>query len=107
VPPGAAIRAQGFVTGGFQNGSSWFVESRLPQVRPVIVADQGAPSIASGRYAFHIEASAGQGVVTEVSTNLADWAGLSTNTVGTGPLLFSDPAWASYPMRYYRLRSPP
>ncbi|MCP5523744.1 MAG: immunoglobulin domain-containing protein [Verrucomicrobiales bacterium] len=38
LPPGGTIRARGYVTGGRNNGSSWFVEARIGPPIPVLYA---------------------------------------------------------------------
>ena len=60
----------------------------------------------SGSFGFNLGGVIGQSVVVETSTNLATWTVLSTNTLTTVPLYFSDPAPKSSPQRYYRLRVP-
>jgi hypothetical protein len=47
-------------------------------------------------------------VVVEASTDLSNpsWYPLATNTLTTGSAYFSDPQWANYPSRFYRLRWP-
>ena len=43
-------------------------------------------------------------MVVESSTNLVNWTSLATNTLGNGPLYFSDPAAEDFPQRFYRAR---
>jgi hypothetical protein len=45
--------------------------------------------------------------VVEASTNFANatWLPLSTNTLTGGSSYFSDPKWANYSARFYRVRS--
>jgi hypothetical protein len=47
-------------------------------------------------------------VVVEASTTLANptWYPLATNTLASGPVYFSDPQWANYARRFYRLSWP-
>ena len=47
-------------------------------------------------------------VVVDACTDLTHpvWYPLQTNTLTSGPAYFSDPQWAEYPARFYRLRSP-
>ncbi len=47
-------------------------------------------------------------VVVEACKNMANpiWFAVSTNTLTGGSSSFSDPDWANYPARFYRLRSP-
>ena len=43
-------------------------------------------------------------MVIEASTNLVSWSALATNTLGDGPLYFSDPGTTNFPWRFYRAR---
>jgi len=47
-------------------------------------------------------------VVVEASADLGTptWLAVGTNTLTGGSAYFSDPDWANYPARFYRLRSP-
>jgi uncharacterized delta-60 repeat protein len=94
----SALRARGFITGGQGNGSGWFVES----TRPAIQTD----GFQLGHFETKIIGSPNQVVVVECSPNLLDWLALATNTLGIGPLYFSDPQWTNCPARFYRVRSP-
>jgi len=96
APACSALRARGFVTGGWANGSTWFVET----TRPAIHVD----GFRSGQLGFSIIGSSGQTVVVEGSTNLLDWISLETNTFGSGPWYFSDADSANLPWRFYRAR---
>ncbi len=103
----ATIRARGYVSGGQYNGSAWFVESTLavdPQTPPSIRAEEESFGIISNQFGFNVGGLAGQVVVVEGSSNLLHWTALSTNTLGSGPLYFSDPAWTEMPWRFYRVR---
>jgi uncharacterized delta-60 repeat protein len=60
--------------------------------------------IQSNHFTFQLSGQSNQAVVIETSTNLNDWLPLATNTLGIGPLPFSDPAPASLRMRVYRAR---
>jgi hypothetical protein len=42
--------------------------------------------------------------VLEASTNLTDWASLSTNTASGATLVFEDAAGTAFPRRFYRAR---
>lgn len=61
---------------------------------------------ANGQFGFSVEGAVGQAVVIETSPDLQTWTELQTNTLGSGPLPFTDPQPASLPSRFYRLRSP-
>ena len=101
LPGGVSIRARGTVNGGY--GTSWFVESWFPQRTPSILANDGGFGLRSNQFGFNFNGSAGQIVVVEGSTDLLNWTSLATNSLGTGPLFFSDPQNASLGNRFYRL----
>jgi hypothetical protein len=70
---------------------------------PTIRAD-GAMGFQAGQFGFDLTGIAGQAVVIEASTNLLNWAAISTNTLGSSPLYFNDPASTTVPVRFYRAR---
>jgi hypothetical protein len=109
VPQNSAIRARGFVTGGSNNGSTWFVESLLQlglPPPPIILVNDGHFGVSNGHFGFNFQAQLGQVVMIEASTNLHQWWVLQTNTLGIAPLYFRDLQWTNYPARFYRLRLP-
>jgi uncharacterized delta-60 repeat protein len=103
IPPGATVRARGFITGSGISG--YFVEDWLFQRSLAILAGDGDFGIRAGRFGFNVTGSPSQSAVIEASTNLATWTALYTNTFGGSPLYFSDPSWTNSPAQYYRLRS--
>jgi uncharacterized delta-60 repeat protein len=103
IPSGSIIRARGWVTGGYFNGSAWFVESTLAS-RPVMAQD-GNFGMRSNQFGFNTRANAGQVVVIEASTNLANWMAIQTNVVtASGIFYFTDPDSARFTRRMYRAR---
>lgn len=58
----------------------------------------------SNHFGFDITGESNQVVVVEGSTNLVNWMALKTNTIGAGPLPFTDNASASFSKRFYRAR---
>jgi hypothetical protein len=76
-------------------------------VRPVIMVNDGTFGMRTNRFGFNVTGTAGQVVIVEGSTNLANWLPLQTNTLGSGPLYFSDPATGAFPWRFYRARVGP
>jgi hypothetical protein len=62
----------------------------------------------TNRFGFNITGNNGLTIVIVGSTELSSpvWMPLSTNTITAGSVYFSDPQWASYSHRFYRLRSP-
>ena len=73
---------------------------------PTILLNDGSFGVRSNRFGFNVSAGAGQVVVVETSTNLVNWTGVATITLTNRSAYFSDPQWANYPARFYRLRSP-
>ncbi len=73
---------------------------------PTILLNDGSFGVRSNRFGFSVSASAGQVVVVETSPDLVDWTGVATITLTNRSAYFSDPQWANYPARFYRLRSP-
>ena len=111
VPNNATIRARGFVTGGYFNGSTWFVESTLTggtQNPPAILVNDGSFDVRSNRFGFNLKALPGQAVVVEASTNFVSWKPIHTNLMGNlGVFWFSDAQFGLYPRRFYRARLHP
>ncbi len=67
------------------------------------------PSLDDGRvianeFGFNITGYPSQVAVVETSINLLNWIPLQTNTLGVGPLSFTDPTSANFPNRFYRAR---
>ena len=77
-----------------------FFAGALPP--PALCAGSG--SMGGGRFGFNLAGVAGQTVVVEASTNLINWTGLATNTLGVDPLRFVDPSPTNRPLRFYRAR---
>ena len=109
-PTNGTIRARGYVTGGQYDGSSWFVETDLPvtgvaTTPPAILVNDPSFGFTSNRFGFKFSGGAGQVVIVEVSTNLASWTPVATNTLGATPSYFVEPYSGFLPQRFYRLRS--
>jgi hypothetical protein len=62
----------------------------------------------SNEFGFNITGTTNIPIVVEASANLAtaSWTALLTCTLTNGSIHFSDPQWADYPARFYRIRSP-
>ncbi len=105
LPPGTFVRARGFVTGGYLNGSSWFVEQTVvaPPSLAILTQDSRFGFIAN-QFGFAFTGLSGQLVIVEGSSDLSNWLPLATNTLGADPSYFSEPASPSVPRRFYRLR---
>ncbi len=67
-----------------------------------------APGVRSNRFSFTVTGTANIPVVVEATTNLANnsWVPLQSSTITNGSVYFSDPAWKSYWLRWYRIRWP-
>jgi sugar lactone lactonase YvrE len=72
---------------------------------PTILLNDGTFGVRSNRFGFSVSASAGQVVVVETSTDLVNWTGLATITVGASPFYFSDPAPPNLRCWFYRVRA--
>ena len=75
---------------------------------PLILKNGPSFGVQTNQFGFIISWATNLSVVVEACTNLANpnWAPLQTNTLTGGWSYFSDPQWANYPARLYRLRSP-
>ncbi len=64
--------------------------------------------IQTNAFSFTISGVANLPVIVDACTDLSnpDWQPIQTNLLTTGTAMFSDPQWASYSVRFYRLRSP-
>jgi hypothetical protein len=72
---------------------------------PTILLNDGSFGVRSNHFGFNLGCSASQVVVVETSTDLVNWTGLLTNTVGASPFYFSDPAPPNSRCRFYRARA--
>jgi uncharacterized delta-60 repeat protein len=99
----SAIRARAWFTGSMWGGSEWFQESTL-QVIPKLSVDGLGTGWLSNQFGFNLISGPGQTVVIESSTNLLDWAPLSTNTLTTNILFFDDQGASDFSSRFYRAR---
>lgn len=103
LPDRAAVRARGWVAGGYYNGSSWFVETRA--VTPPKLAALG---VGTNGFRFTFESVAGATYVTETCDGpiTGTWSTLEQRT-GTGALeMVADPS-PGEGTRFYRVRAVP
>ncbi len=108
LPGSGLIRARGFVTGGYQNGSSWFVEMTNKFIKPLPAFLSGDSSFgfSSNRFGFNSIDQASRPIVIDGSSNLIEWTPLWTNTNSSGAVYFRDEESSNAPSRFYRLRVP-
>jgi len=104
VPRNAMFRARGVATGGYYNGSSWFVES-TSETPPSVLMDDGGFGFHSNQFGFNTRAQPGQAVVIEASADFVSWLPLQTNlTTAIGQFLFADAESGRFSRRFYRAR---
>ena len=105
VPGGATVRARGYTVGGFHNASAWFVETLAAAgpPRPQIARD-GKFGFGTNGFGFDLAGTAGQVLAVDCSSNLVNWVPLQTNTLGSGPWFFTDPASKTKARQFYRAR---
>jgi hypothetical protein len=75
---------------------------------PLILTSGPGFGMQSNAFGFIISWATNTSVVVEACTNPANhsWSSLKTNALTSGWSYFSDPQWANYPGRFYRVRSP-
>ena len=75
---------------------------------PLILSHSLSFGVQSNQFGFVISWATNALVVVEAATDLAKplWSAIKTNTLINGSCYFSDAAWTSYPVRFYRIRSP-
>ena len=75
--------------------------------RALVIASSGASfGFSGGQFSFALTGPAGQAVVVDASTDLANWLPIWTNTFMVGALQFSDPNTGVYFHCVYRARKP-
>jgi hypothetical protein len=59
------------------------------------------------QFGFTVSWATNASVVVEASADLKNpsWLPLTTNALNNGVVNFTDPEWANYPRRFYRVRS--
>jgi hypothetical protein len=74
---------------------------------PQVQTSGASFGVRTNQFGFTIMGSSGLAVVVEASTNLSNstWTPVGTNTFADGSSYFTDPQWANYPARFYRLQS--
>ena len=74
--------------------------------RPQVQTGDGSFGVSTKGFGFNTTWASGRVVVVEACADLANpiWSPVATNTLAAGSACFSDPQWADYPARFYRLR---
>jgi hypothetical protein len=74
---------------------------------PEVQTGYGSFGVKSNQFSFNVNWASGMSVVVEASPNLSNpvWSPVATNTLSGGTFYFTDPQWAKYPSRFYRVRS--
>jgi hypothetical protein len=87
--------------------AEWYNGTIRKGYRPLAIACSGEGfGFSGGQFGFAVTGPAGQPVVVDFSTDLANWLPVWTNTYMVGPLQFSDPESGVCPNRFYRARRP-
>jgi hypothetical protein len=75
---------------------------------PLIQASGSGFGVRTNRFGFIITGTSNIPIVVEACANLANasWTSLLNCALTNGSIYFSDPAWANYSGRFYRIRSP-
>jgi hypothetical protein len=75
---------------------------------PIILTTSPDFGIRANAFGLRISWATNISVVVEASTSLTNpgWVPVATNTLIGGSSYFSDPDWANYSSRFYRIRSP-
>ncbi len=71
---------------------------------PVVLAPKG---YVNGQFSMSVTGSVGPDYVLQGSTTLMNWVSLVTNTPGSMPFIFNDPAAGSFSNRFYRAKQQP
>jgi subtilisin family serine protease len=98
----AATDALPGLSGGCVSGGRLNLRKALgvPETAPRLAA-AGPP--ADGQFVLSLSGDPGRTYVTEVSTNLQEWASVSTNLAGlTGAIVFTNSLTGSPPRQFYR-----
>ena len=88
-------------------GSSGYGTIFTVDVAPRLLVNDPNFGFRTNRFGFNVTGYSNQRVVIEASANLASgtWSALQTNTLGSTPIYFTDPAWTNWPARSYRVRA--
>ena len=75
---------------------------------PQVLTSDASFGVRAGQFGFTITGTSGLVIVVEASADQANpvWTSVGTSTLTDGSSYFSDPEWANYSSRFYRLRLP-
>ncbi|HTR40189.1 MAG TPA: leucine-rich repeat domain-containing protein [Pseudomonadales bacterium] len=78
------------------------------QPQPTVLSFEPSFGVQNNQFGFTISWATNASVVVQACTNLANpgWIPLVTNVLSNGTNYFSDPQWANYPNRFYRVSEP-
>ena len=78
------------------------------QPQPLVLTFEPSFGVQNNQFGFTISWATNTTVVVQVCTNLSSpvWIPVATNALSSGTNFFSDPSWANYPNRYYRIIAP-
>ena len=115
-PTNGILRAQGFVNGGRNDGSSWFVETNFTlasittqptnqDLTPVFPPGTFT-HFSDGQFQFALAGKQGANYEVQVSTNLTDWNPLAVVTLTNSTAILLDTNTDSQ-QRFYRAKPVP
>jgi hypothetical protein len=103
VDPGTVYYLPG--TTGWSNTLGGLPTAQWKLPNPVILNSTSNFGIQSNGFGFSISWATNRPVVVQASTDLANpvWTSLQTNALTNGVFNFTDPQWANYSGRFYRI----
>ncbi|HLH54267.1 MAG TPA: delta-60 repeat domain-containing protein [Verrucomicrobiae bacterium] len=104
VAPNATVRARGFLSGGQWNGSTYYFETitGIQTTNPLVLVNDSGFGVRSNKFGFTISAQPGRVLIIESSTDLSNWQPVSTNTLQTPSIYFSQPYDPATAPRFFR-----
>jgi hypothetical protein len=104
----SGVNATLYYLPGALGWDQWFFGPPAVLWNPQAQPNDASFGVRANQFGFPITGATNLPIVIEASTSLASgvWVPLQSCTLTNGSLYFSDPQWANYPVRFYRLRSP-
>ena len=95
-------------TAPFQGGETNFATLPTELWLPQVQTTDASLGVQTNQFGFTINWASGMSVAVDASPSLVNptWTPLTTNTLTSGSLYFSDPNWTNYPSRFYRVTWP-